>query len=186
MRESAGGEVSGCTCVYIAFIYAFICCHLSTLGSFVWSLFQLVSFCFLCYENTEEKLHSVTDLSGISPKPPAKYTFQYLERSLTMKNKTNWAFFLVCKYLQTNLFSQRSWIIFEVSVKSARNFSCCLTFQSEYRTERWFTVSETTLERIQAVCALLRHIKVALVMYLIFGFLLNQQLETDIRAGYSQ
>jgi len=68
-----------------------------------------------------------------------------------------------------------------VSIKLARRFSCCLPFQNEYLTEKWYSVSETTLERIQVVCTLLRDIKVVLATYLLLRFPKNQWLETGTK-----
>lgn len=95
------------------------------------------------------------------------------------EDKTTGALSSIYKYLWTNFFSQRTWIVFVLSIKLARKFSCCLAFQRDYLTEKWYTVSETMLRRVQTVCMLLRNIKVILTAYLLLSFPENQWLETD-------
>lgn len=105
----------------------------------------------------------------------SKLCFLCFGRSLGGKNKTTGAFSPVYKYLQTNIFSQRRWIVFAVSIKLAREFFCCLTFQ------KWYILSKTMLERVQAVCKLLRDTRIVLAVCLLLDFPENQWLETGTK-----
>lgn len=62
-----------------------------------------------------------------------------------------------------------------VSIKLARELSCCLTFQKRY------ILSKTILERVQAVCKLLRGIRIVLAACLLLDFPENQWLETGTK-----
>lgn len=62
-----------------------------------------------------------------------------------------------------------------MSIKLARKPSCCLTFQ------KWYILSKTVLERVQAVCKLLRDTKIVLAACLLLDFPENQWLETGTK-----